>query len=293
MKSMISKISDERAGELSIGFASLLWGLFPVITVLSYNKLSPLLSLSISSLVAGLFFGLVITLKNKWPDVFKRSALVNILLATLFTGVLYYCFVFFSLRYTTSGNVSIISLSEVFFSYLFFHILKKEYISRNHLLGSILVVLGALIVLYPNLHGFHKGDFLILVASMIAPFGNFFARKARKEVGSEIIMFVRSILAGLFIFALYIIFDNNILYIDIKSSTLFLLTNGLLLLGFSKILWIEGIHRIAVTKANAISSLSPLITLFVAWIVLKQVPTLWQLTAIVPMFFGVRLLSKM
>ena len=52
----------------------------------------------------------------------------------------------------------------------------------------------------------------------------------------------------------------------VSSSLLFLVINGVLLLGVSKILWIEGIHRINVTKANALNSLGPLLTLLFAWL---------------------------
>jgi drug/metabolite transporter (DMT)-like permease len=63
-------------------------------------------------------------------------------------------------------------------------------------------------------------------------------------------------------------------------------------LGLSKLLWIEGIHRISVTKASALSSMSPLLTLLFAWLLLGNVPSIFQLVSFIPMFFGVLLLSQ-
>ena len=79
---------------------------------------------------------------------------------------------------------------------------------------------------------------------------------------------------------------------DLMNSVLFLFISGTILLGLSKILWIEGIHRISVAKANALNALGPLSTLFFAWLILKDVPTIWQLLAVAVVFPGVWLLTR-
>jgi drug/metabolite transporter (DMT)-like permease len=56
-------------------------------------------------------------------------------------------------------------------------------------------------------------------------------------------------------------------------------------------MWLEGIHRIAVTKALALGSISPVFTLIFAWLLLNQTPNVWQLTSLVPMIFGIFLLT--
>ena len=72
----------------------------------------------------------------------------------------------------------------------------------------------------------------------------------------------------------------------------FLLISGIFLFGVSKILWIESIHRISVTKANALESIAPLFTIIFAWIILQQQPTLWQALSFAPSFIGVLLLTN-
>jgi drug/metabolite transporter (DMT)-like permease len=61
--------------------------------------------------------------------------------------------------------------------------------------------------------------------------------------------------------------------------------------GFVKMLWIEGIHRVSVVKANALTSTAPLFTLFFAWLILHNTPTIWQLSSFIPMFIGILLLG--
>lgn len=137
-------------------------------------------------------------------------------------------------------------------------------------------------MLYPNIHSFRGGELLILAASAIAPFGNLFQQRARKKVSSESIMFLRSMISAAVIFLLIIIIRPDFSYTGLKSSWIILLINGILLLGLSKILWIEGIHRISVMKANALNSISPLLTLIFAWVFLQNFPTIWQILSFIP-----------
>ena len=82
------------------------------------------------------------------------------------------------------------------------------------------MLLGALIVLLPNFYRFQWGDILILIAALIAPFGNFFQRRARRRVGSETIMFVRSGLTALVIFIVALLVGEGISLPAITKSVL-------------------------------------------------------------------------
>jgi drug/metabolite transporter (DMT)-like permease len=284
-------LNTEKQGELYIALECLLWGLFPVITALSYNQQSPLIALEISTLFATGFFALVLSIKHKWYEVKNIAALKDILLGTFFIGVLYYFLYFFGLRYTSPGNASIIALTEVFFSFIFFHVWRKEYIPSQHIVGAVLMILGACIVLLPNVRTIQLGDILILVAAFVAPFGNYYQQKARIMVSSETILFIRSAISAAVIFIILFASGATVSTTDLKQSLIVLLINGTLMLGLSKLLWIEGIHRISVTKAVALESVSPIITLLFAWILLKNAPTIWQLTSFAPMFIGILFLG--
>jgi drug/metabolite transporter (DMT)-like permease len=262
-----------------------------VITILSYSRIPPLVSFGWSNFLAALFFGSVLTLRHLWGEIMDRSSLKNMLWTALFLGILYYGLVFLALRYTSAGNASLIASTEIFFSFTFFHVWRKDFISRKHILGAIFMSIGAFIVLYPNTTKLHLGDLLILSASMIAPFGNYFQQKARETVSSEMILFVRTSLSTPVVFVLSYLFKDRASATDLKSSAVLIFINGLLLLGFSKILWVEGIHRISVTKSNALSSIAPPLTLLFAWLLLDNIPTRFQLLSIVPIIFGIILLS--
>ncbi len=290
---MLNRIKDqERQGEAYIFLEILLWSLFPVITILSYSEVSPLVSLAWSTLFATIFFTINMSVKKKWHELKNKDALKEIFMIALIIGVGFYGLFFTGLQYTTAGNASIVALSEVLFSYLLFNAIRKEPFSKNHTFGAIMLVIGAGTVLLPKAGVLNIGDFLVLAAVATAPFGNYFQRKARKRVSSDTIMFGRSLLSVLFLFPLAYLLGNNMDIVKVQNSLLFLLINGVLLLGVSKILWLEGIHRISITKANALNSTAPLFTLLFAWLLLGEIPTMYQLIAFFPMFVGVLLVTS-
>lgn len=115
-------MTEVRRGELFSITGTLLWSLFPVITILSFNHLSPFVSLAFGTLLAAVFFSLVLTLRRKWPEVRNSEALKDMIIGASIIGVVFYILFFFGLKFTSAGNASIIAKTEIFFSFLFFHV---------------------------------------------------------------------------------------------------------------------------------------------------------------------------
>ncbi|MDD4989344.1 MAG: DMT family transporter [Candidatus Pacebacteria bacterium] len=282
---------NQRKGEVFMIFEVLLWAFFPVVTVLSYVKLQSMVVLLWSTTFSALFFLAIVAYRKTWvefknPLLWKYSAL-----AGFFIGVVYYGLFFTGLAHTSPGNASLIAEFEVFTAFLFFNVFKQERMSFGHKLGSIFMVMGACVVLLPNVSQINTGDFLVLLSTFAPPVGNYFMQKARKISSSYSILFIRTLVAIPFLFLLAKMLHAGTIAFDIKSSLFFLAVNGILIFGLSKILWLEAIHYISVVKANALGSSGPIFTLLLSYIFLHQAPTLWQLTAVVPMILGVLLLT--
>ena len=60
----------------------------------------------------------------------------------------------------------------------------------------------------------------------------------------------------------------------------------------SKIMWIEALHRISITKVSAMMGLVPMMTLFFAYWYLHEIPDLRQILGIIPVLIGGYLLTK-
>jgi drug/metabolite transporter (DMT)-like permease len=291
MSKTMPPMSEQRKGEWLIFFGGLLWAFFPVITVLTYRSIGSATSLLWSDIFATVFFAAFMLYRWKWGELRNTLLWKYGLLIAFFIGVVYYSLIFIGLEFTSPGNVAIIALIEVFTSYLVFNVYRREPISTEHILGAILMVVGAGIVLVRDFAGLNIGDFFVLAAVCFAPMGNVFQQKARCIASSESIMFVRSLLAIPALAALAYFLGAHASFVDFRASLPFLLVNGVLLLGLSKLFWIEAIHRISVTKGVALSSIIPFLTLLIAWVVLSQVPNVWQLVSLVPLTIGVLLLT--
>ncbi|OGG71242.1 hypothetical protein A3F27_00045 [Candidatus Kaiserbacteria bacterium RIFCSPHIGHO2_12_FULL_53_13] len=284
-------MSETRKGELLIFLGAVLWSFFPIITVLTYSTLPSLISLAWSTLLATLFFAGVMTYRRKWHELRDIQLWKYSLLVAFFIGILYYSFIFVGLESTTPGNMAIIALFEVFTSFLLFNVFGKEAISFEHKVGAALMVMGAAIVLMRDFSGINVGDVLILVAVCCSPFGNLFQQRARTIASSEAIMFLRSMFSTPALFLLAYALGARVSLADARASLLFLLINGVLLLGLSKLFWIEAIHRISVTKGVALSSVNPFLTLLLAWLILHQAPAMWQIAGLIPLVAGVLFLT--
>ena len=285
-------MKEERKGESFIFFSSFIWGFFPIVTILSYKSVPSFISLALSTFLASVPFFIILLFKRKFFELKNPLLWKYILYIVIFNSIFYYSFFYFGLTRTTPGNASIIALFEVLTSFVFFHLLRKEHFSLESKIGASLMVIGATIVLVPNFTSFNLGDLFILLATFFAPIGNLFQQKAKKISSTETILFLRNIAATPVLFLLAYLFGQYLQSSQIKESLWFLILNGIIILGLSKIFWVEGISRISVTKAISLSSLAPLFTLVFAWLILHQVPTFWQITSLVPFFFGILLLTN-
>ncbi|MCM2326189.1 MAG: DMT family transporter [Candidatus Woesearchaeota archaeon] len=277
-------------GELFILGEAVLWSLFPIFTKLSYTSIPPLYAAAISTFFAALFFAVILTIKKRWHEVKRRDAWKDIALVTIYIGVIVYSLVFIGLKFTTAGNSALIGILEVFFSFLILGMLKKEKMTRMKVGGAVLMAFGAMFVLLPKASSVNIGDFILIGAQAFAPLGNLAQQSARKKVSSSTIMFLRSLFSSGILFLMAIVFSDPL---DMTgSSFIYLIINGVLFMGLSKLLWIEGIHRTEITRANSINMIIPFFTIFFAYLMLKEIPSLGQMIGIVPMLIGAVLILR-
>lgn len=275
-----------------IFFSTLLWSFFPIVAIFVYKHISPLFTLILSNFFAVIFFSIIFILKNKFHELKNKKALKDIFFASISLLALW-LFVFIGLNYTTAGNGSIFLLMEILFSFLYFGIWHKEKFTKSHITGTIIMAIGAIILLFPGEINFNKGDFLIILGTMFAPIGNFFQQKARKQVSTETMLLLRNIISIPIILIIALLFQQPLPTLTaIKTTLPLLIFSGTILFGVSKIMWIEGIHRIPVSKAVSVGVACPAFTLIFAYFFLNEIPTTWQITGFLPMLIGAILITR-
>ncbi len=290
---MIAHLKSSTKGELLIFSEALIWSLFPVLSILTFSTLPPLFTAAFATIFSSFFFAIVLTYKKLWKECSRNAPWKDIFLCSLFIGCIFYALLFTGMRNTTAGNASIVLLMEVFFFFLILGVLiKHEPIQSKQILGGICMMIGAAFILFPKSSGWHSGDIFIFFACMFTPIGNYFMQRARKSVSSEFILFVRSVISGIFLLILATFLEPMPSQTSLISSCAFLFVNGFLMLGFSKILWLESITLIPMTKAISLASIGPFFTMIFAYFILHEKVTTYQVLGFVPIVLGVLLLTQ-
>ena len=284
-------MTKEREGEfLMLGLAALeSW--FPILSIVSMAYIGALHTYTYSLLIALVFFIALMAKRDRFKELKNKEAYKDLLLTSFWITSLF-TLVFIGMQYTTAGNMAVIIFLQLLFSYLYFNVLGKEKMDRLHLIGAIIMGVGALIILIPDDLSFNKGDLLILIAAAIAPFANLYQKRARSYCSSETILGFRTVVGLPFIALLAWYFEPAVSYENFRLALPSLLFIGILIYVVSKIMWIEALHRISITKVSAMMGLVPMMTLFFAYLYLDEVPQLRQVLGIIPVLLGGYLLTK-
>lgn len=281
-------------GEMSIIIEALLFSLFSVLTKLVMGEISAVATIVITWIFAGgLFVGLLFYHRqwHTWREFSEER--FNIIVAGMIVGILFHGLFFYGIQYTTAGKAALIGITEIVFSYLLFSVWKKEREKALHLTGAMLIVGGIVIAFWEDVSTFqiNQGDLSIMLAFAIVPLGNFFQQKsARRGVPVPMILLVRTVLILICFSPLLWVMKSLPTWEALLDNLVGLFFIGFFILGISKILWIRGISLISVHKAISIGSIYPVFSLLFAYLLLGEIPSVYQIIALLPMGIGVYLL---
>ena len=282
--------NSARTGILLTMASAVLWSGFPVITKLSFQSVPLEVAAALSNFFGLLFFAAVMTVTKSWSELKIKCVWPAVAGSVVLNGLIYYTFIYLGSSLTSAGNVGVIMQLEVLSTILILRYWGHDRLNRSELGGALMMLLGALVVLFPGKIEFNLGDLFILIAIFFPPFGNTFTQRARQHISSSTFLFFRCAASTIFFGGWVFLAGSMPNTSQVREVWPLLLINGVLMLGVCKILWVEAIHRISVTKAIAITSIQPALTLFFAYLVLHEQPVLWQLLGVVPLMVGVQML---
>ncbi len=281
----------EREGELLMLGLTVLESWFPILSIVAMSYVGALHTYMYSLIIA-LFFYLLIMYKRKRFAELKNKAAYKDLFLTTFWITFIFTFIFIGMRYTTAGNMAVIVFLQVLFSYLYFNVFGNEKMETIHLSGAFIMGVGALLILFPEDFAFNKGDWLILISAAAAPIVNLYQKRARSYCSAETILGFRTVVGLPFVALLAYFSEPSVSYEDFMSALpyIFLIAIGIYVA--SKIMWIEALNRMSITKLSAMLALLPMMTLFFAYIYLDEVPEFRQIMGIIPVLVGGYLITK-
>lgn len=284
-------LKQERSGEFLMLAFAFFEGWFPIFTLLTLQYITPVFAYSFTLVFSIISFMTLVILRKKFTEFFLWSAWKDLLLTSFFISLMFAC-IYIGLSYTSAGNMAVLIFLQVFFSFFYFNLIGGEKFALIHLSGALLMAAGAIIILFPDELVLNFGDLLILLAAAIAPIANLYQKRARRQVSSETILAFRSIIALPVLLLIAIVFEPLPEWDNMIRSLPYIAATGLLLMGLSKIFWVESIHRISITKASAMAALIPVFTLLFAYLTLNEVPENSQFAGIFPVLIGGYLISR-
>jgi len=284
-------MNQETKGLLYAWIFAALEGLFPILSIFVLNYMGALYAYAFSIFVAMVLFMLYLWWKKRLHELFYKPALYDLFMTALLINLMF-VFIFLGLRYTTAGNMSVIIIMQLFFSYLYFNVLGDEKLGLVPTIGAFMMGLGAIVVVFPEDFSINKGDLLILFAAAIAPIANIYQKRARAYVSAETILAFRNFVAIPVLLVLAYFFESRLSQKALFDALPFILLNGVLVFTLAKILWIEALHFTSITKLSAMVSLIPLFTICFAYLIFGEVPTSRQIAGMVPVIVGSLLLSR-
>ena len=284
-------MTHEKKGEFYSILIALFESLFPIISIFILTAIQPLFAYSFSIMVANVVFIGIIIYQKSWAEFLIREAWADMLWLSFYITTLF-LLIMIGLQYTTAGNMSVIISLQLFFSYLYFNIFGSEKMTILHTFGALLMGIGAIIVLFPNDFSLNKGDALIFMAAIIAPLVSKHQQKARIFVSAKTILAFRNIVALPFVLAFAFYMESIPTIEEISEVGAYILLNGIVIFVFSKLLFVEALNLISVTKLLALVSFMPIFTLIFAYVILGETATWSQLVGVIPIVLGSYLITK-
>ncbi|CAA6805411.1 MAG: EamA family transporter [uncultured Sulfurovum sp.] len=278
-------------GEVYAILIALLESLFPIISIFILVSIEPLFTYALSITVANVVFVAIIFYQNSWSEFMVKEAWSDMLWLTFYITMLF-ILMLLGLQYTTAGNMSVIISLQLFFSYLYFNVFGSDKMTTLHSFGALLMGVGAIIILFPNEFSLNKGDALIFLAAMIAPLVSKHQQRARVFVSAKTILAFRNIIALPFVLAFAFYMERIPTVQNIMDVSFYIFLNGVLIFVFSKLLFVEALNIISITKLFAWISFMPVFTLLIAYFVLGEIATWIQVLGVVPIVLGSYFITK-
>lgn len=286
-----TQLTTSQKGEIYALTLTVIEAWFPIFAFFTATALGGLHAYFYSLALSVVFLAVWWWIRKKQYEIKITAAYKDLALTSFFITVLF-VLTFIGLQYTSVNNVAILLFLQILFSYLFLSYKPEERLTIKQTFGALLMTIGALLILFPEEFKLQLGDALVLMAAMIAPIANLYQKRARARVSSETILLVRSAIALPFLYILAITFEPSVSWSQLQSQWLWLLLTAFLAFFIGKILWVEAIHLLPITKVNALFAFAPLMTMILSYLFLNEVPTAEQVFGIVPILVGSYLITR-
>jgi len=280
----------EKEGIIFVIITIFIAGALPIIIKYGTGLINPLFFATFSSLIAGIFLFVLAVLKGNWKILFDKRYFFHFLLIGFFGITLSNICFFFGVTLTSGINSSILLVIEPLYAIFIGYILLNEKITLKQMFFTFVIMLGTVVVVSRAKFSLNWGDLLVLLTPLCWQIAHFFSKRLmteHKEITPMIIATARTLYGGIFLFILSSAKGmNQYNKLGVKGVLLILLFQGIIGFALHYSIWYEAIKRLNLSKATTLVSVYPTFSILLAWLILKEVPNLYQLAG-----FGIIILG--
>jgi drug/metabolite transporter (DMT)-like permease len=286
------KKSEESIGVLLVLISIFFFGLHPIVSKYTVEKVNPLFVGTMSVLFGFIIPFLILVKKRMVKRLIERENILYLFLIALFGSVFALVLFLFGAKMTSGINTSLLLQSEPLYATIICFFILKESISKKQLFAMFLVIIGMGIILYNGTFSINYGDILILLTPLGWQISHTIVKKVITRTDTYVIATSRFLYAVPIFLILNTVFSTNQYEVLFQPFYLVLL----LFLGISDVLgyiiWIEAIKRINLSKATTLISPYPIISVIFAWFILSELPSIYQIIGLISVIVGMYIMGR-
>ena len=269
-----------RTERVGLGFASaeiVAVGLIPAFSKYAVGRVDPLLySVAAVTIAAGVAVALA-TWRGELGRIFQMSLLIWLIPIALLGTTATTLLLFYGARLTDGVSTALLLQVEPVYSLLLVRLFWRRSASGRQILGTSLVMLGIVLVLYDGTLKIGLGGFLIILAPLGWQLSHVLALRVMPALGPYALTAARYLYGDAGLIVAYLCFG--------RSPVSSLGAHGVAMAGFQGVVlfycgtlfWYETIRRLDLARSTAlVAPCEPLMSLLLVWLLLGGLPNLWQ-----------------
>ncbi len=247
----------------------ILWGMYPIFTHRFVLTLDPLFLVSVSALISAIPFVIRLVIIKGYSQFFSPKILKILLPVALFSAV-GQAFLFVGTKLTSGVNTGLLLQVEPIYSLILGTIFLGEMIGNGQIGTTLLMVIGAMTIVYKGGMNLNFGDILILLTPLMYQISHAFAKKLlNKGADISLILAGRQLYGGLILLIFAFIMNKHIINLFDLNNLISAAYLGLFLSVVS-LCWYASIKQIPISVASSFLPLTALVSLLGSAFFLKE-----------------------
>jgi drug/metabolite transporter (DMT)-like permease len=290
-------MNKETSGTIFAITAAIISGFSIPLNKIFVVNLDPLVFTALRSLVIGIAF-FVIAYFSRGHVKIKTDAKQLAMIAIIGGAVAFLLF-FTGLKLTTAGRGAFLNKTLPLYAVLLAFIFLKEKISKKHFYSLLIMFLGTVAIFFSEIIPTQLwlnpslGDFLVVIATILWAFEAVIARKAMvKGENNFFVSFVRMFFGGVILFAFAILIGKYDIILSLSTQQLVNIVISTVILFGYVFFWYWSLKLINVSKASTLLLISPVISLLIGMIVLREPAPLIQIAGSALILIGAYIVSN-